>query len=140
MTERRFFDTNVLVYAHDSTDPRRQEIAAALLEDCLRAGTAVLSLQVLQEFYVVATRKLRPPLHPNEARSLVGDFLHHPLVETTGSHVLRAIDLSVASQVSLWDALIFVAAASAGCSVLYSEDLAHGSTIAGVKIENPFRP
>lgn len=91
MPARAFFDTNVLVYAFDRGDASRQDKASAL-----RAGTAVFSLQVLQEFIVVATRKLRVPLAPATARSIVADLLRQPVIEPTAVHLLRAIDLSAA--------------------------------------------
>ncbi len=96
MPARAFFDTNVLVYAFDRGDASRQDKASALLAAALRAGTAVFSLQVLQEFFVVATRKLRVPLAPATARSIVADLLRQPVIEPTAVHLLRAIDLSVA--------------------------------------------
>lgn len=139
MSDRAFFDTNVLVYAFDRGDARRQRIASELLEAALKAGTGVLSLQVLQEFYVVTTRRIRVPLAPSVARSAVVDLLRFHVVEPSAVHVLQAMDLSVARSLSYWDALVVVTADSAGCSVLHSEDMAHGSALLGLRVENPFR-
>jgi predicted nucleic acid-binding protein len=138
MADRTFFDTNVLVYAFDRGDPRRQPIAARLLETALAEGTAVVSLQVLQEFYVVVTRKVRTPIPPAKARSLVAEFLRHPVVEPTGAHVLRAIDLSIQASISFWDALIVTTAEAAGCTLLYTEDLTSGRLLYGVRLVDPF--
>ncbi len=139
MSDRAFFDTNVLVYAFDRGDARRQAIASKLLQERLKANTGVLSLQVLQEFYVVATRKIRVPLAPSVARAAIGDFLRFHVVEPTAVHLLEAIDVSIAHVLSFWDALVVVTAATSGCSLLYSEDLADGTTVRDVRIENPFR-
>ena len=138
MADKVFFDTNVLVYAFDRGDAVRQRRASQLLEDALREGTAVLSLQVLQEFYVVATRKIRAPLSPENARSLVAEFLRHQVVEPTALHLLRAIDLSIAHVLSLWDALILAAAAAAGCRTVYSEDFSAGAVFGDLRVANPF--
>jgi len=138
MPDRVFFDTNVLVYAFDRGDPTRQEIASRLFDEALRTGVAVLSLQVLQEFYVVATRKIRARLSVERARAVVADLLHHTVVEPTAVHLLQAIDLAIAHVLSLWDALIVAAAASADCRILYSEDLSPGSTFGTVRLVNPF--
>ena len=138
MADRTFFDTNVLVYAFDRGDPRRQPIAARLLEGALAEGSAVMSLQVLQEFFVVVTRKVRTPIPPVRARALVAEFLRHPVIEPTGAHLLRAIDLSMQVSISFWDALIVTTAEAAGCSVLYTEDLTAGSLPFGVRLVDPF--
>ena len=138
MADRVFFDTNVLVHAFDRRDPTRRQIASRLLEEALREGTAVLSLQVLQEFYVVSTRKIRLPLPPGRARSIIAEFLRHRVVEPTALNLLQAIDLSIARVLSLWDALIVAVAASADCKVVYTEDLSPGSTLLGVRLVNPF--
>lgn len=139
MSDRAFFDTNVLVYAFDRGDARRQSIASTLLQDRFKANAGALSLQVLQEFYVVSTRKIRVPLAPAVARAAIVDFLRFPVVEPSAVHLIEAIDLSIAHGLSLWDALILTTASAAGCSLLYSEDLPDGATLRGVRIENPFR-
>jgi len=139
MSGRVFFDTNVLVYAFDRSEPLRQQQASELLEQALLARTAVFSLQVLQEFHVVTTRKIRPPLAPAASRKILAELLRHNVIEPTGTHVLEAIDLSIGSQLSYWDALILTTAASAGCETLLTEDLSAGATVHGVRIVNPFR-
>ena len=139
MADKVFFDTNILVYAFDRGDAARQKTASELLEESIRAQAAVISLQVVQEFYVVTTRKILTPLLPEAARSAVGEFLRLQVIEPNAVHVIRAINLSIAHCLSFWDALIITAAATAGCSILYSEDLAAGSSLANVRIINPFK-
>ena len=87
MTARRrtFVDTNVLLYAHDASEAEKQPIARALIEELWADGSGVLSTQVLQEFYVVATRKFRPPLGRTEAREIVALYATWPVVQTTNS-------------------------------------------------------
>ena len=138
MADKAFFDTNVLVYAFEREDLPRQRAASAVLDAALSQGTAVLSLQVLQEFYVVTTRKIRLPLPPAAARAAVAGFMSFSVFEPNAVHVLRAIDLSIAHRISFWDALILASAAAAGCALLYSEDFATGQTLAGVRVVNPF--
>ena len=139
MPDSVFFDTNILVYAFDKDDPKRQDIAAALLDENLKLGRATMSLQVLQEFFVVTTSKIKSPLTPAMARALVCDFLHHRVVEPSAVHLLKAIDISMAHRLSFWDGLILAAASEAGCRYLYSDDLQHGAKLAGVEIINPFK-
>jgi predicted nucleic acid-binding protein len=139
MPDRAFFDTNILVYAFDRRDATRQAISSKLLEQGLRDRTAVLSLQVLQEFYVVSTRKISVPLEPARARNLVAEFLRHDEVETTAAHLLQAMDLSTGAKLSFWDSLIAVTAVEARCKIIYTEDFKHDSTILGVRVVNPFK-
>ncbi len=139
MPDKVFLDTNILVYAFDRDDARRQKIAAELMERHLRNRTGVLSLQVLQEFFVVITRKIKVPLDPSKARQLVADFLRHDVVEVSAIHLLEAMDLSISAKISFWDALVVVTAARAGCKTVYTEDLRCDSTVAGVRVVNPFK-
>jgi predicted nucleic acid-binding protein len=139
MPDKVFIDTNILVYAFDADDPKRQGLAGDLLERHLKDRTAVLSLQVLQEFFVVVTRKVKTPLEPRKARQLVAEFLRHNVVEPTAIHLLKAMDLSIHQKLSFWDSLVIVSALEAGCKRLYSEDLKHHMTLDGLMIVNPFK-
>jgi predicted nucleic acid-binding protein len=100
--------------------------------------SAVVSLQVLREFYVVVTRTIEAPLSHEEASEIVRDLARLPLVEEGYGLLDRALDLVGEHHLSLWDAMVVVAAEAARCEVLYSEDLSHGQVIRGVRIENPF--
>ncbi len=93
---------------------------------------------MLQEFYVTATRKLPNPLPLAQAADAVQDFAGFPVVPSDARLVLAAVEISRSAQLSLWDALLIEAARTAGCDRILTEDLNHGATIGGVRIENPF--
>ena len=136
MNERVFLDTNVLVYADDLDAGHKNVIARRIVHDALLNGNGVLSTQVLQEFFVVSTRKLG--VGADKARRKVELLSTLDVVRVEVEEILNAIDLHRLHSVSFWDALIVRCAATAGCTRLYSEDLQHGRTLSGVKIENPF--
>ena len=133
-----FVDTNVLVYAHDRSEPARQSVAQAVLEQLWVDRTGVLSTQVLQELYVVATRKLNPPMRRAAARELVALYGEWPVVQVDVALVVSASELEERHTLSFWDALIVEAARRAGATRLLTEDLQQGRRIGGVSIENPF--
>lgn len=135
MAERRFFDTNVLVYAHAADEPRKRKTARNLLAAHLGDQTAVLSTQVLQEYFVAATRIGLPA---ELAQQQVATYAQANVVQVTTELILAAIDLHRLQKVSFWDALIVRSARAGGCSVLLSEDLQHGQSYDGVRVENPF--
>lgn len=134
-----FIDTNVLVYAHDASETVKQPIAQAVLEELWSEGSGVLSTQILQEFYSVATTKLRPAMSPTEAREIVELYSAWPVVLVEPSLILTASLLQELHQLSFWDALVVEAARVAGAGRLLTEDLQDGRDIEGVRIENPFR-
>jgi predicted nucleic acid-binding protein len=138
MTEIAFVDSNILVYAYDIDAGVKRTHAGNLIRELLEAGSGRVSAQVLQEFYVTSTQKLRNPLHRQKAREIVGSFGPWVREYTTSATVLRAIDLSELAKISFWDALIVAAAEQSNATILYSEDLNHGQVIAGIKIVNPF--
>jgi predicted nucleic acid-binding protein len=131
-----FFDSNVLVYADDASAPAKCQTARRLLKEHVGDGTAVVSLQVLQEYYAVATRKLG--LAADRAQERVRLFSAGRVVCFDARDILEAIDIHRLTRISFWDALIVHAARSAGAATLYTEDLQHGVTVAGVQIANPF--
>ena len=135
---RTFVDTNVLLYAHDASETEKQPIARALLERLWADRSGVVSTQVLQEFYVVATRKFQPPMRRPEARELVALYATWPVVQVDTALIFDAAVLEDRFQLSFWDALIIEAARRAGATRLVSEDLQDGRLIAGIAIENPF--
>jgi predicted nucleic acid-binding protein len=136
MSARSFFDTNVLVYADDKASPAKQRRALDLVAEHRRAGTGVVSLQVLQEYFVTVTRKLR--VDPRIARRKVELLAEFDVAAPEVADILAAIDLHRLHQFSFWDALILRAAKQAGCSVLLSEDLQEAREIDGVHVVNPF--
>ena len=133
-----FVDTNVLVYAHDASETRKQPAAQALLDALWRNRTGVLSTQVLQEFYVVATRKFDPPMRRAAAREIVALYGEWPIVQLDVPLILAASKLEERHAFSFWDALVVEAARRCGATRLLTEDLQAGRRIAGVRIENPF--
>ena len=137
--ERTFVDTNVLVYAHDRSETLKRPVAQALLEELWTSRTGALSTQILQEFYVVATRKFDPPLSRRAAREIVALYGSWPLVEIDLPLILTASQLEEQHRLSFWDALVVEAARRSGATRLVTEDLPDGRRIGGVRIENPFR-
>ncbi len=134
----RFVDTNVLLYAV-SRDPQEQ-VKAARANDVLTNGDVALSVQVLQEFYVQATRASRSdPLTRRQALMLVESFRRFPVADVTTDIVLAACATRERFQLSYWDAAILEAARCLGCEAVLSEDLGDGQDYAGVRVENPFR-
>jgi predicted nucleic acid-binding protein len=133
-----FVDTNVLVYAHDRSEAQRQPVAQALLAQLWRNRAGALSTQVLQEFYVVATRRYDPPMSRREARQLVDAYSHWQLIQIDVALILAASQLEERHTLSFWDALIVEAARRAGAKRLVTENLQSGRRLAGVLIHNPF--
>jgi predicted nucleic acid-binding protein len=137
MSVRSFLDTNVLLYSDDRDAPAKRRRALDLLAEHRLARSGVVSLQVLQEYFAAATRKLG--VEAGIARRKVELFANYHLVVLAVDDVLAAIDLYRLHQLAFWDALIVRAASQGGCSVLYSEDLQDGRSIDGVTVVNPFR-
>jgi len=136
MSGLAFFDTNVLLYADDISSPEKRERAISLFAEHLRRGTAVVSLQVLQEYFVAATRKLG--LAPEMAQRKVEILARGRVVRFDAGDVVAAIELHRLTQISFWDALIVHAARLAGAAALYTEDLQTGAVLGGVRVVNPF--
>ena len=135
---RAFFDTNILIYLFDEDAPEKKTLARELFIRETDAGRAVLSTQVLQEFYVAVTRKLAVPLSPEIAENVVRNLTALPLIQIDSALVLTAIGKSRLLGFSFWDALIIASALSGGAECLFTEDLQHGQIIDGMRIENPF--
>jgi predicted nucleic acid-binding protein len=133
---RTFLDTNVLVHSDDPRYPAKRATAVQLIQDHLRSRTGAVSLQVLQEYFVSATGKLR--LDSELARQRVEAFARFHVAEPAVSDILAAIDIHRLHGFSFWDALVLRMAKQTGCRILLSEDMQHGQVIDGVKIVNPF--
>ena len=131
-----FIDSNVLIYAEASDEPKKQAVALALLRRLKLAGTGVISTQALQEFANVALRKMG--LGANHVRKQLSAHEQFEVVQVTPEIIRGALDIHQTRSVSFYDALIVQAAITAGCDTLYSEDLNTGEVIDGVKINNPF--
>ena len=135
MSVRSFFDTNVLVYADDKSAPVKQRRALELVAEHRRAGTGVVSMQVLQEYFVTATRKLG--VDAKVARRKVELLAEFDVVAPDVTDILGAIDLHRLHGFTFWDSLVLRAAKQAGCKLLLTEDL-QTRDIDGVRIVNPF--
>lgn len=136
MTAGSFIDSNILVYTDDSGTPVKQAAALALVSDAMRTRSGVVSLQVLQEYFSVVTRKLGVAATTARAKvELLGAFSSAPV---DIDDVLAAIDLHQLHQISFWDGLIIRSAQQARCARIYSEDLQHGRRFDGVEVVNPF--
>jgi predicted nucleic acid-binding protein len=134
-----FVDTNVLVYARDASDPEKHEVARGWMEHLWATTSGRLSVQVLQEFYVTMTRKLRPGLPAGEARADVRDLVAWRPLRIDEAMLEAAWRLEDRVGLSFWDSLIVAAAQAAGCASLLTEDLQHGLEIEGLRIADPFR-
>ena len=133
----RFVDTNVLLYA--VSRDRAEEAKAVRANEILAERDLALSVQVLQEFYVQATRETRSdPLTHEQAVSLVESFLRFRVADITTATMLAALATRARFRISYWDATILEAARSLGCDAVLSEDLSDGMDYAGVRVENPF--
>lgn len=132
-----FVDTNILVYADDAADSGKRGRAQELIREVVQDRSGWLSLQVLQEYFAVATRKLG--LDAELARRRVELYSRLEVVTLSAVDLLAAIDLHRLYRFSIWDALIVRAALVAGCRRLYSEDLQSGFRIENLEVINPFR-
>ncbi len=137
---RRFVDTNVLVYAHDDSAGSKRDQARALVEQLWGSRDGCLSVQVLQEFFVTVTRKIAKPVDAETAKAIVADYSRWYLHVPAADDVLAAIGIHQRTGISFWDAMIVRSAAEIGCTVLYSEDRNAGQEYSGVRVENPFQP
>jgi predicted nucleic acid-binding protein len=138
MSDKTFVDTNVLIYAHDIDAGRKHDIAKTLLRELWADRTGILSTQVLQEFYVNATRKIRTPLPKPAARSVVGTYAAWCVDAITTADVTAAFQIEDDANINFWDALIVSVATRSGAGRILSEDLNAGQAIFGVTIQNPF--
>lgn len=137
MSDKTFVDTNILIYAHDLDAKAKHEIAKEVLRDLWSSRAGVLSMQVLQEFYVNATRKTSSPLSKKAARRVVNSYATW-CVDTVAEDIFMAFQIEDEARISFWDALILAAARKAGAVRILSEDLNAGQRIAGIAVENPF--
>lgn len=135
----QFVDTNVLVYAYDSSDAQKQQQAKALLRRLWQEQSGCISIQVLQEFYVTTTQKLAHPLSAVEASQIISDLslwrIHQPQVED----ILSAVQIQQRHQFSFWDSMIVRSANQLGCKVIWTEDLNSGQLVEGCEIQTPFK-
>lgn len=136
-TDKVFIDTNVLIYFIDEADEIKHSAAIKLIEKIIHLKNGIISTQSLQEFFSAVTRK--KILEKEAAKEYVTKFANSFTVDqVTLPHIFGAIDISVRNKLSFWDSLILSSADKSGCVVVYSEDLADGQLVNGVKVVNPF--
>ena len=138
MTVKAFVDTNLLVYARDLAAGSKQALAHELIARLWRDRCGVISTQVLSEYFVTVTRKLKPGMPEAEAWEDVSALSAWHPVALTWPLLESAHELHIRHALSWWDAMIVAAALEADCRILYSEDLASGSRFGNMEIINPF--
>jgi len=136
MSDKYFVDTNILMYAHDTSAGAKHERARAVVE-VWRDRSGVVSTQVLQELSVNLRRKAGRPIDLKTVREIITDYLAWDVYVNTGESILEALELEKRYRISFWDALIIQAAEASGAAVLYSEDLSKGQKYGAVRVVNP---
>jgi predicted nucleic acid-binding protein len=137
MNGKAFVDTNVLIYAHDVDAKEKHSVAKETVSELWANRNGVLSVQVLQEFYFNATRKLSKPLLKKYARAIVDQYSIW-CIDTTPAEIAVAFRIEDEARLGFWDALICATALKAGAERILSEDLNAGQKIAGIRVVNPF--
>jgi predicted nucleic acid-binding protein len=137
MSDKTFVDSNILIYACDLDAGAKHQRSVDILESLWDRHLGVLSMQVLQEFYVNVTRKIAHPLSRKSARAIVDAYATW-CVATSPSELTAAFRIEDDARIGFWDALIVAAALKSGAGRILSEDLNPGQKISGLSIENPF--
>jgi len=131
-----FIDTNILVYTLDQKNIEKRDMARKTVKKVVESHQPVISTQVIKEFYVVASSKLKAD--PIVVKNIIHNFHNMEIVNNDLDLIEQAIDISILSQLSFWDSLIIAAAEKANCEYVLSEDLNSGQTYRGIKLLNPF--
>ncbi len=134
---KSFLDTNILIYQMDNRDVAKQRKCRELVRALVLRHEAVISTQILQEFYVACTAKLK--VKPILVKGMIHGFQNMEVLTVGSDLINEAIDTSIQYQISFWDSLVVVAAESAKCQYLVTEDLNEGQVIRNVKIQNPMK-
>jgi len=137
MPASEFLDTNVLVYAYDSSDARKREIAQSLLRQAL-AGNMAISTQVLTEFSAALLHNVSPAVTPETLVDLLAALAPIRLIAIDGDIVRRAVEVRAKYRVHFYDCMILATAERGGCNKVWSEDLNSGQKYFGVMVRNPF--
>lgn len=136
--EYQFVDTNILVYAHDSSAGDKHHTARSILQNLWASQRGCLSIQVLQEFYINITKKSPKPLRSEIAKQIIADLSFWRVHSPDVSDVLEAIEIHNEYLISFWDAMIIQSAIRLGSRRIWSEDLNPGQTYRGILVANPF--
>ena len=134
---KSFLDTNILIYQMDNRDVVKQRRCRELVRAMVVRHEAVISTQILQEFYVACTAKLK--VKPILVKGMIHGFQNMEVVTVGSDLINEAIDTSIQYHISFWDSLVVVSAESAKCQYLVTEDLNEGQVIRNVKIQNPMK-
>ena len=138
MSDKVFVDTNILIYAYDLDAGEKNTVSSAIIKDIWENRSGIISIQVLQEFYVNVTRKIPNPLPKPKAREIIESYLAWDLELNAVSTLLAASEIEERYNLSFLDALIVAAACNAKADKIITEDLNHGQRIEGILIDNPF--
>jgi predicted nucleic acid-binding protein len=138
MSGLEFIDTNVLVYAFDTTNPHKRNIAAALIERLWLERKGSMSVQVMQEFLYTITRKVKQPLSVEQAIAVLEPYQVWAIHAPTSEDVFIAAKNTLSMRVSFWDSMILHSATQLDCKILWSEDLNHGQKYGSILVQNPF--
>jgi predicted nucleic acid-binding protein len=133
-----FLDTNILIYAYDSEAGKKHQTAKDIVYGYWESGGALISTQVIQEFYVNVTHKIPSPLPKPIARSIIEQYRVWPVVGIGMDTILRSTEIQERYEFSFWDSLIVSAAEKGKAKYILTEDLPHDQLVAGIKIHNPF--
>jgi len=131
-----FIDTNILVYTLDQKNIEKRDLARKIVKKVVESHQPVISTQVIKEFYVVASNKLKAD--PIVVKNIIHNFHNMEIVNNDLDLIEQAIDISILSQLSFWDSLIIAAAEKANCEYVLSEDFNFGQNYRGIKVLNPF--
>ena len=138
MTDRVFLDTNILVYAHDAECLDKKSKSQEIIFESLRNGSGVISAQVLSEFFVTITLKVKQPMSSDQAKKELVLLSAIETVDIDATLVVQAVNIKERWQLSYWDSLILAAAERSGCRTVYSEDMSDGQTYGSLIVRNPF--
>jgi predicted nucleic acid-binding protein len=138
MSAKTFLDTNILIYAHDNAYPDKMAKAQEIIFMGVRSGLVSISAQVLSEFFVTITQKVKKPMSVDRALRELELLASLETAEIDASMVLRAVGVKQRWQLSYWDSLIIAAAERTRCAIVYSEDFTDGRRFGAVTVKNPF--
>jgi predicted nucleic acid-binding protein len=139
MSDNVFVDTNILLYSRDASEPEKQALASARLDELWENRTGRISVQVLNEYFVNVTRKLKPGLSPSEAWDDIEALAAWEPLPLDLPLLIRTFATQNRYQLSWWDSMIVAAAEASGCARILSEDLSDGISYFGILVENPFK-
>ncbi|MCL6589934.1 MAG: PIN domain-containing protein [Firmicutes bacterium] len=134
----QFVDTNILIYSYNINELQKHQKAFLLLSQLWNSGQGALSIQVLQEFYVVVTQKLTNRLSPETAIQIIEDLSNWTCHIPEIADMVEAIYIQQKNTISFWDALIICSAKKVGAEIIWSEDLNHNQLYEGIIVKNPF--